>query len=1270
MNIFKKLYKGQAFLIGMLLFFLPRKIRAFLSYIIALPLCLIEILFLFIITSITVVTLTLRTEIGTLWLTELTQNIIVNISPESIPGFAISLDELSLNHGISIKNFKMRDAQGVCLEVDSLFIDFPTFNLFTDFTKVIIPNIIIDNASYYRNPATIENADDNEDSSGLMIPNFIVPLPLWALAIENLELNNAFVAAGIMKLEEYPLDIVANLKANALFEYQQAIINLKLDDKNVYIAGTVTYTPHQLYADLHVEDRIWVKVFPKIDRGEVNLKATVKARELPPSRKNPLTVNFHATTKFYDIMWLNHKRITPTISTNFSFDGTTVRCENTTAKDANFSIYIPYFALNLDTSTFAKSTATVHVEDLNLIVPVLQGKARASLVFQGTLDEMIAEAELKSSKLLLANETTNFIEGIDTSINTNVHIITNEPIVRVVGNLNVNSERLFFFESGDKAYLQLSTGASISSEEILLSELELKINDFSLLSSSLNLNLKNMTENSLPRIKGFVQINADNLSFLGENFPVDANGSASLMFSEKEENQELTVKAHIQPFNIAGMQISILNLNATMSDTDRFLQGQFPSINGYISSSALTQDITSSDILPRTLYEFANLNFSLENHQNTSDIIFSLETEGNIDTRISGHFNPLELNATLNRLFVKFLPTNQTITLEKRTNINFSNGLHITPTSISIRENRTTGRISVEGFFTKNATDFKAGLDLPFQLLNPYLNLSGFLSSAVLKSNVEILGTGHNPKGNISLALTNLSTNESANMSLNLKGEIEDKKLQWTADFGVERKKGLQAEGSLVLDFNPYPNVNMDAPLFAQINWRGNIANLWNFAQLAGRNLSGNSQFDCEITGTLAKPKINGKAYLSKALFEDYMLSYSISDINMELDITESKLDVKLTARDGTMVNPTSKTAGTLFVNGSVYEMAGQYYLNTNLALDRFSPIRQDNLLVILSGTVSATGLLQSPMIMGAITLNQAEYRITTDASGGTSVKNLPNVVITKNKQFLQEQEIKERQSVGFFNPILNLQIRVPSSVKVGGIGLESRWKGTLAVLGTLNNPLLFGNLEPVEGSLELLGKTFTLDRSVLVFSGSIEMPVYNIVFSRSGTSIETIVTVSGAGTSPNLELTSVPAYPTDEIIARTIYGKSLAELSQFETIQVATTVAELTSPSLARLNLLNTTKNALGLQVLRLNSRTTTTTTTTTTNEDGTTTTTENTNELDNITIEAGKYLTDKVYVGVERGLEDTSVILEVEVFTDINANIKVGTESSQFGIVWKKDY
>jgi translocation and assembly module TamB len=137
--------------------------------------------------------------------------------------------------------------------------------------------------------------------------------------------------------------------------------------------------------------------------------------------------------------------------------------------------------------------------------------------------------------------------------------------------------------------------------------------------------------------------------------------------------------------------------------------------------------------------------------------------------------------------------------------------------------------------------------------------------------------------------------------------------------------------------------------------------------------------------------------------------------------------------------------------------------------------------------------------------------------------------------------------------------------------------------------------------------------------------------------------------TQPELELTSSPEVPRDEIISRVLFNKSASGLTAAEAAQLALAVRELTGKG-GGTDILGFARRSLGVDVLRID-----------TTADG------------KAAIEAGKYLTDEVYVGVKQGAtpESSGVGVEVELTPNITVESETtGDGANKSGLRFQLDY
>jgi autotransporter translocation and assembly factor TamB len=198
---------------------------------------------------------------------------------------------------------------------------------------------------------------------------------------------------------------------------------------------------------------------------------------------------------------------------------------------------------------------------------------------------------------------------------------------------------------------------------------------------------------------------------------------------------------------------------------------------------------------------------------------------------------------------------------------------------------------------------------------------------------------------------------------------------------------------------------------------------------------------------------------------------------------------------------------------------------------------------------------------------------------------------------------------------------------------------------------MINGNLSVVRGRFDFLGKRFDIQRGTIAFSGAYPpSPIADIVTEAQATDITAQIQLSGSLKSPKLTLTSDPPLPSDEILSRVLFGRTLTAITPFQALALADAARTLAGSGGP--GVMEKTRKVLGVDQLELKT-------------DG--------KEIDQATVGAGKYLSDKVYLEVEQGLDPQSSKAKVNV--DVTPNVTIESEvgvnaEGGMGVRWKWDY
>src|ERR1700730_8994129 len=120
-----------------------------------------------------------------------------------------------------------------------------------------------------------------------------------------------------------------------------------------------------------------------------------------------------------------------------------------------------------------------------------------------------------------------------------------------------------------------------------------------------------------------------------------------------------------------------------------------------------------------------------------------------------------------------------------------------------------------------------------------------------------------------------------------------------------------------------------------------------------------------------------------------------------------------------------------------------------------------------------------------------------------------------------------------------------------------ARRPSRLPITGTSAAPVVAGSLEQIRGSVDLLGKTFTLTRGAITFDGSPKLdPVLDIVAEASAADITAQVNIGGFASAPTITLSSTPPVPQDEILSRVLFNRGVGQITAGEGLQLAAAAA------------------------------------------------------------------------------------------------------------------
>jgi translocation and assembly module TamB len=468
---------------------------------------------------------------------------------------------------------------------------------------------------------------------------------------------------------------------------------------------------------------------------------------------------------------------------------------------------------------------------------------------------------------------------------------------------------------------------------------------------------------------------------------------------------------------------------------------------------------------------------------------------------------------------------------------------------------------------------------------------------------------------------------------------------------GSEEIGRLRASIPLALVKSPSLGIEYTGDgLDARLQYDDRIESIYAFLPLESQPLSGEVEVDVAVTGRPDTPQTDGRVKINGARFEDSTVGLALTDLDGDIlfAITDD-------GSRGTIDITGSGAAGredSVRLSGSVDARGDESEIDLNLVLDEAQVARSADLELRTSADLDLRGSFQELTLSGPINIDELDIQIP-DLGGGDDLPTFApvNVVRVDGPERDPVEEI-DTPSGGPVTINLDMSVVADDRIFVRGRGLNSEWAADLTVRGTAENPLIGGSVNLREGQLDLAGRTFDLTRGVIGFREREEIvPEVNIqAQTEAGTAPNTvtaIVTVSGTAENPQIDFSSSPPLPEEDILALVLFGRPANQLGAGEALQLAQAAATVSGTFGSGGGVVGSVRSSLGLDQLSFDP------------------------SARSLTV--GKYIADDIYVSARQSIGQLgtalSVIYEVSSFFTVEATQKANGAQS-LSANYKRDY
>jgi translocation and assembly module TamB len=414
-------------------------------------------------------------------------------------------------------------------------------------------------------------------------------------------------------------------------------------------------------------------------------------------------------------------------------------------------------------------------------------------------------------------------------------------------------------------------------------------------------------------------------------------------------------------------------------------------------------------------------------------------------------------------------------------------------------------------------------------------------------------------------------------------------------------------------------------PVSGSLKWNGSLTPLWRLVPADVNVLAGDVVIDASLSGTLDAPVVSGNFNLTRGTYENLAGGTALRNIEARVGGDgQGGFTLALKAAD--------MNDGTVTLSGRI---AGDERMTADITADlaRLDVLHRDDVVAAATGKISYTGPVASGVFKGNVQMVRSLVRL-----GGSYMPDIPLLRALPGFEPVSNDGMLAAMG-------LEIAVITDDPIRIEGEGLDSLWRGELNVAGTLARPDVRGTLELDRGNFSFLGQTFALDSGTVTFTGggTIDPQLY-IVATREASDVTATVTIAGRARAPDVQLSSRPALPRDEILARLLFRKGTGELGPIESIQLASAASDLAGLSQGGIN--GVLRRTLGVDV---------------------------TSGAEGNSVMVGRQVGRNLYVSVGQSLTEQEREIVVEWRFSRSISLKSTTSDvtgADIGVFWRKDY
>jgi translocation and assembly module TamB len=496
------------------------------------------------------------------------------------------------------------------------------------------------------------------------------------------------------------------------------------------------------------------------------------------------------------------------------------------------------------------------------------------------------------------------------------------------------------------------------------------------------------------------------------------------------------------------------------------------------------------------------------------------------------------------------------------------------------------------------------------------------LAAGAIDAHADLHGSFNAPVGDVSINALGIQSADDAalglppaniRLSAGLRGHTAD--IDARLDAGTASQLSAHGRAPLAAD----GDVDM------KINGKIDVGLMNAFLEARGQHASGQLDIDASVTGVVAAPQITGSLDLRDGKLNDYGRGVSLTDITAQIIGNDAGLEIKsFTA---------AAAPGTVSMSGRVGVLQKGVPVDLAITARNAQPLVSKLVTANLNADLTIKGAARERLdVAGTVHLNKTLIGIPNGLPLNVAVLDVrrrgKKTVVVPEKPLV----------IG-----LNVAVHAPQDIQVEGRGLEARMHGDLQVGGTTDSPLVSGRFDLDRGTFSLATGRLNFTEGNVSFNGAglqnkIDPTLDFLAQAVIGDTTATMH-ITGLADAPVFEFTSSPAKPPDEIMALLLFGAPTQQLTALQLAQVGAALASMSGVGGNNsLNPLVKIQKSLGLDRLSI----------------GAGTTNAQTGQDSGASIEAGRYISKRIYIEAKQSTAGAS---QLEADIDLTKRLRLQT-------------